>query len=227
MGRTNDGVIAALRDLVLSGEVIDGRLPPERELSDRLGIGRPAVREQLQALASIGVLQRDVGRGTFIQRPQGADLGNLLDLALAADHVAVEELMVVRRALEREAARLAASNIDDESIVRLTELCDEMRTPASPDHGVAADHAFHYLLLSRSGNRAITFFADALSSALHRSLIERRLAIRSDRKAQIEMARAHDRIVAALRSGDAEKSALAMDKHFDTYNRLARRVAGT
>jgi GntR family transcriptional regulator len=52
-----------------SGELPAGeRLPPERELADGLGVSRMTVRQALSSLAGRGLLERGVGRGTFVAR---------------------------------------------------------------------------------------------------------------------------------------------------------------
>ena len=61
------GVITQLRAYLAQAELPeDGRLPPERELSDALGVSRTELRKALTALETEGQLWRHVGKGTFI-----------------------------------------------------------------------------------------------------------------------------------------------------------------
>jgi GntR family transcriptional regulator len=54
---------------IASGELAAGeRLPPERELAESLGVSRMTVRQALTSLASRGLVERGVGRGTFVAR---------------------------------------------------------------------------------------------------------------------------------------------------------------
>ena len=217
-------VLAMLSDLVLSRSADDGRLPPERELAKLLGIGRPAIREYLQALEMLGLVRRDQGRGTFITPPDGAALGSVLDLALVAGHVTAEDLSVVRRRLEREAARLATGHVDCATLDRLRALTETMRTCPSAEEAAEADRDFHLALISCSGNGALAFIAAILSEALRRRMVEMREAIHSIPRGQAEMARAHAAIIKALESGARDGAARAIDNHFATYDRLARRI---
>ena len=54
---------------IASGELAGGeRLPPERELAESLGVSRMTVRQALASLAGRGLVERGVGRGTFVAR---------------------------------------------------------------------------------------------------------------------------------------------------------------
>ena len=108
MEEPHEEVLARLREIVISSAANGRQLPTERELCRLLGISRTALREHLQALEVVGLLRRDQGRGTFLQSPDGVALGNLLDLAMVANDVRPDDLMYVRRVLERESAALAS-----------------------------------------------------------------------------------------------------------------------
>jgi GntR family transcriptional regulator len=49
---------------------VGSRLPPERDLAGELGVSRSTVRQALGALAGRGLVERGVGRGTFVARPK-------------------------------------------------------------------------------------------------------------------------------------------------------------
>ena len=67
--RVCEQVVEQIQDLMQKGELRPGdKLLSERELSDRLGVSRAAVREALSALDFLGVLESRQGEGTFITR---------------------------------------------------------------------------------------------------------------------------------------------------------------
>lgn len=70
MGEVTARVEAAIRDMIASGELPDGRLPSERTLATDLEAGRTTIRLVLMKLASEGLLRSEHGRGYFI-RDQG------------------------------------------------------------------------------------------------------------------------------------------------------------
>ena len=225
MVETHDAVLARLREIIISSAAANRQLPTERELCQQLGISRTALREHLQALEVVGLLRRDQGRGTFLQSPDGVALGNLLDLAMVADDVHADELMYVRRVLERESAALASGRLSDDIHARMTGLCAQMRAPLPAAHIAAADHEFHMLLLQSSGNAALRLLGATLSQSLHRSMLSMREFLASDRRAQLDMARAHDRVLEAVVCGDSQRAWKEMDHHFTLNERIARRIA--
>jgi DNA-binding FadR family transcriptional regulator len=225
VAEAHEEVLTRLREIVIRSAADRRQLPTERELCRQLGISRTALREHLQALEVVGLLRRDQGRGTFLQSPDGVALGNLLDLAMVADNVQPDDLMYVRRVLEREAAALATGRLSPEIHARMTGLCAQMRAPLPAPQIAAADHEFHMLLLQCSGNAALRLLGATLSQSLHRSMLTMREFIASDRRAQLEMARAHNRVLEAVVNGDSQRAWKEMDHHFTLNERIARRIA--
>lgn len=222
---SQDAVLSRLGAVIVASAKEHRQLPTERELCLTLGISRTALREHLQALEVVGLLRRDQGRGTFVQSPDGTALGRVLDLAMLADDVPSDDLMYVRRVLERESASLAAGRIDDSAQARLRVLAALMRAPLPADEIADADHEFHMLLLQWSGNAALQLLGASLSQALHRSMRAMREYLAADRRAQLDMARAHDRILNAVIAGDHDLAWQEMDHHFTLNQRIARRIA--
>lgn len=221
---TDDVVLNRLHEIVIASAEANRQLPTERELCLHLGISRTALREHLQALEVVGLLRRDQGRGTFLQSPDGTALGSLLDLAMVADGVPAHDLMYVRRVLERESAALASGRLTPEIHARMTGLCAQMRAPLPAQDIADADHEFHMQLLQSSGNAALRLLSATLSQALHRSMLSMREFIAADRRAQLDMARAHDRVLDAVLSGDSQRAWREMDHHFTLNERIARRI---
>jgi GntR family transcriptional regulator, transcriptional repressor for pyruvate dehydrogenase complex len=221
---SQDAVLSQLDAVILASAKDRRQLPTERELCQSLGISRTALREHLQALEVVGLLRRDQGRGTFVQSPDGTALGRVLDLAMLADGVPPDDLMYVRKVLERESASLAAGRIPESAQARLRVLASLMRAPLPADEIADADHEFHMLLLQWSGNAALQLLGASLSQALHRSMRAMREFLAADRRAQLDMARAHDKILNAVVSGDHELAWREMDHHFTLNQQLARRI---
>jgi DNA-binding FadR family transcriptional regulator len=97
--------------------------------------------------------------------------------------------------------------------------------PLPAEHIAAADHEFHMLLLQCSGNAALRLLGATLSQSLHRSMLGMREFLASDRRAQLDMARAHDRVLDAVVGGDSQRAWKEMDHHFTLNERIARRIA--
>ena len=97
--------IGYLRRRIISGEwPVGSRIPTEPELMNTLGVGRTTVREAVRSLATMGMLETAPSRGTFVR-------SRLPSTSVLAEFVAdfpIDDVLGFRRALEVEAARLAA-----------------------------------------------------------------------------------------------------------------------
>ena len=85
----------------------DGRLPPERELAEALGISRSELRKALSVMEADGQLWRHVGRGTF-RGP--TPLAAINDAAALAAAVAATDITHARLLMEPEITALAAAH---------------------------------------------------------------------------------------------------------------------
>lgn len=161
-----EDTVRALRQRITSGEWSVGtRIPPEPALTALLGVGRNTVREAVQALVHSGLLVRRQGSGTYV----------LADDELAVSigrHIAGasrRDVLQVRRALEVEAARLAAKRHTPDDDARLRVLLHE-RTRAwaagDVDAMVDTDLALHREIARISRNPVLVSMYDNLLEAI-------------------------------------------------------------
>jgi DNA-binding FadR family transcriptional regulator len=115
-----DQVIAQLRTAIADGEwPVHTRIPTETELTASLGVGRNTVREAVRALAHSGLLEVRQGDGTYVRATSEVS-GAVRNLC--GDEL--REVLQVRRTLEVEGARLAATARSDAELAELRELHD-------------------------------------------------------------------------------------------------------
>ncbi|PYV34221.1 MAG: hypothetical protein DMG22_06920 [Acidobacteria bacterium] len=105
----SEEIAGQIMSLVSSGDLMPGqKLPSERELCLRFGVGRSSLREALRCLTIVGVLETRVGEGTFLAMNRDKFIGKVLEWRVATERKNVENLMKVRLALETETASNAA-----------------------------------------------------------------------------------------------------------------------
>lgn len=206
-----DEVLAQLEGLVASGEwPVGSRIPPEPELVARLGVGRNSVREAVRALAHAGVLEARQGDGTYVRSAVG--IGSALERYVSrAD---TRHVLETRRALEREAARLAARRRSDDDLAELDAIVADQHTAAAArnrDAFVAADVAFHRAVARASGNPVLHDLLEHLGPGLP-AIIGRTV----DRELGAARGFAvHDALAAAIRAADPDAAQRAADAVFD------------
>ena len=192
-----------------------GRLPPQRELSTLLGVGRSSVREAINALAVMGYLDVAQGRGTYV----AADLPEA-DVPLAQFDAALKagsilDLMDVRALLEGRSARLAAERAAGQQIRRLENAIQAMRLCGEAyESFLEADIQFHQALAEASENQILC----ELSRLILDKVVAHHLRLRTTRLSpgyrDISIATA-EKIVAAIEAGDSEAAAEWTGRHLN------------
>jgi GntR family transcriptional repressor for pyruvate dehydrogenase complex len=207
-------VIRQLTRLIEEGVLEPGdRLPSERELSEDLQVSRGTVREAVQFLGALGLVEVRHGSGTFVRL--STDPNELRDewRDWTIRHAGrIHDLLEIRKGLEPFAAELAANRAGDEDLAAMDEALDLM-APAidSPDVTalIQADLAFHHALCAAGGNQALAEFADALGE----QLVQERGTIWNLPGRPARSLLEHRAICDAIRAGDPEGARLAVLAH--------------
>jgi GntR family transcriptional repressor for pyruvate dehydrogenase complex len=198
-----DEAILKIKEMIISGELGPGdRLPPEKELSERLGLSRSSMREAVKALEVIRVLDVRRGDGTYVTSLEPRLLLEAMSFVVDLhDDSSILELFAVRRILEPAAVALATAGMTD-AIVH-----DLRAQIASVDHStdveglVAHDLDFHRAIVDAAGNSYLASLIESLSSNTVRARIWRGLTQENSVGRTLAEHRA---IVDALERGDAE-----------------------
>jgi GntR family transcriptional regulator, transcriptional repressor for pyruvate dehydrogenase complex len=221
-GRTGDGrrrpeVVRMIRDLIGELDLKPGdRLPGERQLAVRFGVSRGSVREGLQFLSIMGLIEVHHGGGSYLtSAPAMFSKARSLRRQWVIEHRGkVLETLEARLGTEVFAARLAAQRAGPEDLERLLSAMQTMRAVlAQPSPDVAAfvdcDLAFHDALLRAAGNRILR----DLINALGEELLPERGAV-TDLEGRVEETyNEHLAIFEAVRAADPDAAAEAMRLH--------------
>lgn len=141
--KISDQVFEQIRELIFRGDLKPGdQLMPERELSEALGVSRTTVRNAINKLVVLELLEHRQGQGTFVQSPEARTDNPLA--ALTPEEATIGDLLEVRMGLECNAAALAAQRALDKDIQFLEDSLGEMREEVKAGRlGSEADTAFH------------------------------------------------------------------------------------
>ena len=187
----------ALRDAIVSGDLLPSERLVEEDLSRRLGIGRAAVRMALVRLEHDGLVEHERHRGARVRR--------------VSEEEAVE-ILEVRAALESLAARRAAERATAQDVRDLRAILAEMRTHRERGDLMAvsdANAALHRRILEISGHETARRLSATLMSQIvrfqYRTVL---LPGRSDRSL-----REHTAIVQAIAAANGDMAERAMRRH--------------
>jgi DNA-binding FadR family transcriptional regulator len=130
----SESVADQLRVAILRGEVgVGERLPPERELAPRFGTNRNTLREAIRSLEAQGLVVARQGDGVRVADfRRGGELSLLPDLLQIAEgeerNRMVGDILLMRRTMAVEVARIAASRATPEDIERLRAILEQQHS---------------------------------------------------------------------------------------------------
>lgn len=218
-----DEAITKIKDMILSGELSAGdRLPPEKELSEKLGLSRSSLREAVKALEIIRVLDVRRGDGTYVTSLEPKLLTEAMTFIvdLHKDET-ILDIFEVRRILEPAAAAIAANRITPEQLTALRATLDSVDVETSVEDLVEHDLIFHSLITAAADNAYLASVLEALSSSTVRARIWRGL---TQEKAVDRTLSEHTAIIEALERGDAELAKSLLTVHISGVEHWLRQA---
>ncbi len=156
--KLSDEVLARLKRVITSGELKPGdEMPSERELMARFGVGRPAVREAMQALASMGLVAISHGERAKVLRLTAELILRQVDSAakimLSSSTDLLEHLKTARIFFERGMVREAAEKATEADVAELRSILERQHALLGDADGfIGADMEFHTSIARISGN---------------------------------------------------------------------------
>ncbi|HEY8609712.1 MAG TPA: FadR/GntR family transcriptional regulator [Roseomonas sp.] len=190
------------------------RLPSERELAERFGVGRGAVREALAVLETLRIVERRPNSGIFLRpvEKQGSIEAIVLqaELGIPLTEAEVREVVELRRILEMQAMRLAAERRHADDIAHLDAiLADTDRAIAAGENPADHDAAFHLAMVEATGNHV---FLRVVNAFYLMSRNRRRAYFADGTRAPFSQAQ-HRAMRDAVEAGDPDRAEAAMGSH--------------
>lgn len=212
--------------LMEGGQLPAGRLPTERELAERLSVGRGITRRVLGELEAQGLIRRHVGRGTFVGSDDGALLGNSDDRPIehrSASARSPAEYIEARLRFEPELAWMIVANAtaaDFDQIGNLLRRAEGVQTMAEFED---LDRAFHAALVDATHNSlAIDMYKPIDDVRRYQHAVWSRL--HGDEQTGVQrqvFVREHREILDALMRRDASAARDAWSRHIrETKRRI-------
>jgi DNA-binding FadR family transcriptional regulator len=204
--------VARVRTFIAEGGFDSGvKLPPERHLTNTLGLTRTALRKALDVLERDGVIWRHVGKGTFIS--DGAQSYSDDASVRLGRQLTPFRMMRARLAIEPAIAREAAINATGETLLRMTQALSRSRAASTWQAYEVEDDVFHRTVAEASDNLLLLALFDQLNEvrrAVTWGNVERRSVKPSPDHTSFDQ---HDAIAAAISSRDPQRAHDEMRAH--------------
>ncbi|UZR98964.1 FadR/GntR family transcriptional regulator [Chondrinema litorale] len=152
-----DVIIKQIKNLISSGQLNPGdRLPPERQLSEKFGVGRSHVRDALRKLEFYGILKTLPQSGTMVAGIGVAALEGLINDVLELNDHDFYSFVETRVLLEVHSAQLAAERATTDDIIKIKNALDAFQKKVSAGkQGVEEDLLFHLKIAEASKNSVL------------------------------------------------------------------------
>jgi DNA-binding FadR family transcriptional regulator len=206
---------AQLADEIL-GYIVDHALPPgtplapERQMLADTGRARGTLREALRLLESRGVVEVRPGAagGAFVRKPRPADLGCAITAVLRLEGASMLDVLTAREDMEVAALVRAMHRIGPAELAAMQDSIDGLRAHCDErDRFLAEAGRFHAVIHEAAASPVLRILNEALRATQMSSTSDYSMSYR------LRVADEHQRIVEALRAGDA---GLALD-HMRTH----------
>ena len=220
--KLSDEVLERLLRLISEGNLKPGdAMPSERELMERFGVGRPAIREAMQSLANMGLVTISHGERARVQELTAQSIIRQVDLSahimLSRSSDSLEHLKAARLFFERGMVREAAAKATAEDVAKLRAIVEEQRgLLGKAEAFMTADMRFHTQIAAISGNPIFVWVSEAMLGWLKAYHTELLMWSGKETYTLAE----HALIIDAIAAGDADAAEAAMVKHLQRSSGL-------
>ena len=209
-----DKVFDMIEQKLLSREWTSGmKIDPETKIATDLGVSRSTVRESIDRMVILGILNRRQGDGTFVSQLSSATYLNDLIPIILLDQPNILDVIELRQVLETACVGLFVQRHDEKDIGVLESTYTIMETHLHDIDGTQyseADNKFHIIIGKGTKNAMFTKLTDILSKLLlfYQKETFKRIGIKNSLEE-------HRRILDAIEDRDAELAVLLMKRHIE------------
>jgi len=170
--KISDEIVEQIKALILNGNLKPGEsLPPERTLAKSLNVSRVSLREALNTLQGMGLLEIQQGNRTCVRPITTRSIHDPLVSFAKSSPANIMKIFEIRKYLELGIVAMAAERATKEQIVFLEKLLEEMEEDLRKNRlGAKADHEFHTTLAEATHNEAYIHLVKTIYDLLQEEL---------------------------------------------------------
>lgn len=210
-------VVNQIELLILRGILRPGeRLPSERELSERLGVSRPSLREAVSELQKRGLLEARASAGIYVTDVLGSAFSDALIQLFANHDEAVFDYLSFRRDMEGLAAERAAQNGTETDLRVISEIYAKMESAhgkRNPADEARLDADFHLAIIEASHNVIMLHMMRSMYQLLREGVFYNRQIMFKQRTTREALLAQHKDINDALQARDPAAARAAVERH--------------
>jgi GntR family transcriptional repressor for pyruvate dehydrogenase complex len=221
--KLSTAVVRQVEELILRGILQPGaRLPPERELAERLGVSRPSLRDAIAQLQQAGLLSAKPGAGVFVADVLGSAFSPALTALFARHDEAAIDYLSFRRDMEGLAAERAARLGSDTDLAVISAVFAKMESAhatRSAKEEAALDAQFHMAIIEASHNVVMLHMMRSMYELLRGGVFYNRQVMFKQQTKRAVLLDQHRAIHDALMARDAAGARAAVEAHLSYVER--------
>jgi len=163
-----DSIAQELRNMVLNGEIQPGEFfPPQKKLAERFGVGMSTVHEAIQILATLGMVESQAGKGTWVRPEALQTLIHPTTLKTRLGDMDALQVFETRTVIEVALTELAGQRATAQDVQRIKKALERMNAAIGDEEAFAeADVAFHTAVAEAGHNELLAQFYHTASKLL-------------------------------------------------------------
>ncbi|MCL1883758.1 MAG: FadR family transcriptional regulator [Defluviitaleaceae bacterium] len=224
--KVGEQVYDQMKEMLFSGTWTQGeKIPSENVLATQFGVSRVTVRQAIQRLGALGLLETRFGEGSFVKTVNLDEGMNSLIPLVYLEWSAMEELFEFREIIEVESVILATKYGTEESIAELEDILNEMIMYEKKSDMAAlakSDVSFHYKIAEMTKNRflikTMSILKDVFENAIWETTYE--VAI----KTGVDSIYYHQEILKGIKAQNPEKASKVMHEHIWKTRELFKKI---
>ena len=218
------GIVQQIKDLIREGKLHPGeKLPSERSLAEIFGVGRSSLREAINSLETLGLVEKKNRAGIYVKSIASPIISDPLMQMLEEDETRFFDLYEIRKDIEIASAYMAAQKRTDSDLAKMKNILDKMKENAEKkfiergddlDFHMAIAFGTHNLLRTHTLKNIFDMFGDFITHVANK--------LNRDRKNITLNMDQHKKIFEAIREADSERARDLMNEHLTWVEKIWR-----
>ena len=217
-------IVAQIKQLIQEGSLSPGdQLLPERQLAEKLGVSRSALREALSALDSMGLIEITPGGGAYIKKVGVESMVEPLASIMLKEKENVLDLLEARKILEVGIVKLAAERASKSDLYQIREAAIEMYNDVANNRDADESDINFHLAIARTTQNSVLFNIMTMLSGLMKEAYapSRKELLKGPIKTWCDQ---NFEIYEAIKNNDAKQAAKLIEDHLQMATSEIKRL---
>lgn len=190
--KTYEYVFNYFSEQILSGELkMNDKIPPEREIAEKLGVSRNSVREVMHMLEISGLIECLQGSGNYIRCDTNEYMTRTANMVMALLDIDYTEIFYLRQGYEIVALKRAMEEATPEELEKMHQILLKMDEAVGIKESTDLDIQFHAVLMEASHNRLLQMYYSMLGNLMDQFIKDFRSRILVDKRRAENLRKSH------------------------------------